>query len=54
MEINNKCIGCGACSSICPVGAIKMENNKAVIDQNKCVKCGMCKNVCPVSAIENK
>jgi len=47
----NKCIGCGACVNICPVGAISMENGKAVIDQNKCIHCGKCLDICPQGAI---
>lgn len=47
----NKCIGCRACVNICPVGAISMQNGKAVIDQNKCTHCGKCFDVCPQKAI---
>jgi Fe-S-cluster-containing hydrogenase component 2 len=46
-----KCVGCGACVNICPVGAISMENGKAVIDQNKCTHCGKCFDACPNGAI---
>lgn len=45
------CIGCGACIDECPVGALAMEDDKAVVDEEKCVDCGACIDVCPVSAI---
>jgi len=45
-----KCNGCGACKEICPVNAIKIENNKAVISDD-CVECGACVNECPNEAI---
>lgn len=47
-----KCIGCGTCMGICPVGAIGMgADGKCVIDPAKCISCGTCAAVCPVSAI---
>lgn len=49
-----KCITCGACVSICPVGAIKIVKGKAEINTKKCIKCGSCSQFCPVSAIEIK
>ena len=52
MVDENKCIGCGACASICPVGAITLKNGKATIDKKKCIKCGACQNYCPVGAID--
>lgn len=51
MVDQNKCIGCGACEGICPVGAIAVTNGKAQIDSEKCIKCGSCENICPVEAI---
>ncbi len=54
MVDEKKCIGCGACASICPVKAIKLVNSKAVIDPKKCIKCGSCAQFCPVGAIEIK
>ncbi len=47
---NEKCTGCGACVEACPVNAIKLENNKAVIGE-ECIDCGACVGVCPVEAI---
>ena len=53
MVNKSKCIGCGACESVCPVGAIKLDaNGKSEIDTNVCIKCGACENLCPVEAIK--
>jgi len=45
------CTGCATCVDICPVEAIKMENDKAIIDEDDCVDCGTCVDECPVEAI---
>ena len=48
-----KCIGCGSCIDICPVGAISFDDDsKAKIDQTKCIKCGACEATCPAQAIK--
>lgn len=53
MVDQSKCIGCGSCVGICPVGAISFgDNGLAQIDQTKCIKCGYCQDTCPVEAIK--
>lgn len=49
--IKEKCVGCKICIKECPVKAIKMVGNKAIIDATKCVGCGLCVGKCPVKAI---
>lgn len=46
-----KCTGCGACVDICPVEAVKLEDEKANVDENTCVECGQCIDECPNDAI---
>ena len=48
------CIGRGICQKECPVDAIKVENNLAVIDQEKCIHCGHCADVCPRHVIPDR
>lgn len=45
------CCGCGACSSICPTGAIAMKADEKgflypVIEETVCIRCQRCLNVC--------
>lgn len=47
-----KCLGCGECEKTCPVKAISIKNNKAVIDGLKCIGCATCIAVCPYAAID--
>ncbi len=46
------CVHCGACVSVCPVGAIAFEYDWRVrMDEKVCVQCGNCVNACPVRVI---
>ena len=47
------CIGCGACVSACPFGALEMQDDKAHVT-DACTSCGACVEVCPVGAIERE
>lgn len=49
-NVNDKCIGCEMCKSICPVDDIKMINNKPTW-LGKCTDCMGCINICPKEAI---
>jgi L-aspartate semialdehyde sulfurtransferase ferredoxin len=48
-----KCMDCGECISLCPVNAIKMEEDWTVeLDNQKCIGCGFCTTSCPTKAIK--
>ena len=53
--IEDKCIGCTACSRVCPTNAISGEVKKPhTIDNSKCIKCGACIEKCKFGAIIKK
>jgi coenzyme F420-reducing hydrogenase beta subunit len=51
--INKKdCVGCYACSNICPQNCISMESDEEgfgypKVDYEKCIECSLCIKVCP-------
>ncbi|MBN2897164.1 MAG: NADH-quinone oxidoreductase subunit NuoF [Clostridia bacterium] len=52
IKITDKCIGCTACTRVCPVECISGERKGLhTIDQDKCIKCEACIAKCPVDAI---
>jgi len=48
----DRCIGCGACSTIYPSGAIQIKNGIPVTEKEKCILCGKCIEKCPALARE--
>ncbi len=49
-----KCFQCGACTGICPVGALYIQRPEmeVIFDPEKCTACGLCVTGCPVRAME--
>ena len=63
MQIDQiKCIGCGACTRICPLGIISLQEEsvgekkrkKAYLAEDLCLGCGVCYTSCKFGAISLK
>lgn len=50
MSANDKCVMCGQCAKLCPMGNIKYTG-KAVVFGDKCISCMACLQYCPAEAI---
>lgn len=44
-----RCVMCGICADVCPMGAIERED-VSVVDASKCIKCCACVKECPKEA----
>ena len=51
-QVNEKCVGCGTCSRICPRGCIRIEDKRPVYDYTDCINCMACIQACPEKAIK--
>ena len=49
-----RCTHCGACTSVCPAGALAMdrETMKVLFDNEKCIACELCIKACPTRAMD--
>ena len=49
-----RCTNCGACVTVCPVGAFEVDPNDRTISfhDEKCIACGLCIPACPPRAME--
>ncbi len=47
-----KCIGCGACTFVCPHAVLSLTNGKIdITNRDACMECGACSRNCPVDAL---
>ena len=55
IRYEDKCIHCGACTSVCPSGALVMNKQswELEFDMDKCLLCGHCVRACPARAIKS-
>ena len=49
----DKCVGCGMCTVVCPHEVFHLRNEKASIQsRDACMECGACARNCPTDAID--
>ncbi len=49
--VNDSCIKCKTCVSVCPVSAFHEGDDMVVINPEICISCSVCISECPVGAI---
>ena len=48
-----KCISCGACSTVCDRGGHTFDGERVhILDRADCIACGACAGICPTKAVE--
>ena len=52
-RVSEKCTHCGACTAVCPTGALSVHRPEmtVVFDQKKCSVCELCIPACPPRAM---
>lgn len=50
---NDKCTQCGACTAVCPTGALSVERPAMTVafDSKRCSACELCVPTCPTRAM---
>jgi pyruvate formate lyase activating enzyme len=46
----DRCIGCGSCVPVCPLGCNKIVEGKVEVDFGRCNACAVCVSKCPAAA----
>ncbi len=51
---NDKCTHCGACTAVCPTGALSIQRPEMIVnfDQSRCSICELCVPACPPRAMK--
>ncbi|HEY9206566.1 MAG TPA: 4Fe-4S binding protein [Candidatus Methanoperedens sp.] len=52
ITINSKCTVCGACTAMCPAGALMREKGSIKFIYGYCIACGLCERACPEKALK--
>lgn len=49
----DNCVHCGACTAVCPTGALEMdkENWSLTFEKEKCLVCELCVKTCPLKVM---
>lgn len=50
----DSCIHCGACTAVCPSGALRMDNTTdwcLAFEKDKCMVCELCVKACPLNVM---
>lgn len=52
----DKCYQCGACTAVCPTGALSIQRPEmaVIFEKDKCSACELCVLTCPAMAMETK
>lgn len=50
--MTERCVGCRICEQVCPIGNIKVENNRAYRINKTCDFCLACVHNCPFNSID--
>lgn len=52
--VDETCILCEECASMCPADALDVENRRLSFDYDRCIRCYCCLEVCPHGALRRR
>ncbi len=53
-RIEELCIHCGFCTSLCPTNAlqVQIDSRMVIFNEKECISCGLCTKTCPLHAMQ--
>lgn len=51
-QMNDQCVSCKMCITVCPMGCFTQDNNQVTYDSSLCIGCGVCSRVCKFEALD--